>query len=43
MTGGDADRPTRAVRWALWLAFGVVTGIGLGFLLGLARPRIRGE
>ena len=32
---------TRPLRWSLWLGAGVVCGLTLGFLLGLAKPRIR--
>jgi hypothetical protein len=31
----------RPVRWSLWLSVGVVFGLFLGFVLGLAKPRIR--
>jgi hypothetical protein len=32
---------TRPVRWLLWLAAGVLFGLALGFVFGLARPRPR--
>ena len=31
----------RPVRWSLWLGAGVVCGLGLGFAIGLAKPRMR--
>ena len=31
----------RPVRWPLWLGAGIVGGLSLGFVLGLARPRVR--
>ena len=31
----------RSVRWSLWLGAGVVCGLGLGFAIGLAKPRLR--
>jgi hypothetical protein len=31
----------RSVRWSLWLGAGVVCGLTLGFLIGLAKPRVR--
>jgi hypothetical protein len=39
----DIARPgvARSVRWSLWLGAGVVFGLSLGFVLGLAKPRIR--
>ncbi len=32
---------SRRSHWVLWLAVGVLAGLGLGFLAGLAKPRIR--
>lgn len=32
----------RAVRWSLWLCAGTVFGLLLGFVLGLAKPRVPG-
>lgn len=37
--GSPDEHP--AVRWSLWLGAGVVFGLGLGFVLGLTRPRTR--
>jgi hypothetical protein len=34
----EASRP---VRWSIWLAAGIVFGLVLGFVAGLAKPRIR--
>jgi hypothetical protein len=34
-------KPSRPVRWSLWLAVGVLFGLVLGFAFGLARPRVR--
>jgi hypothetical protein len=31
----------KRVRWSLWLAAGVLFGLALGFVFGLARPRVR--
>jgi len=31
---------SRSLRWSLWLAAGVVFGLGLGFLFGLTKPRV---
>ena len=31
----------RPVRWSLWLGAGVLCGVSLGFVIGLAKPRIR--
>jgi hypothetical protein len=31
----------RPVRWSLWLGAGVLCGLALGFVLGLAKPRMR--
>jgi hypothetical protein len=31
---------TRSVRRSLWLGAGVVCGLTLGFLIGLAKPRV---
>jgi hypothetical protein len=31
----------RPVRWSLWLGAGVLCGLGLGFVLALAKPRMR--
>ena len=31
----------RLVRWSLWLGAGVVSGLTIGFAIGLAKPRIR--
>jgi hypothetical protein len=31
----------RAVRRFLWLTLGLVFGVGLGFALGLTKPRVR--
>lgn len=31
----------RAAHWALWLFGGVVSGLVLGFVVGLTRPRPR--
>jgi hypothetical protein len=31
----------RAVRWSLWLLAGVVFGVGVGFTLGLTKPRVK--
>jgi hypothetical protein len=31
----------KRVRWSLWLAAGVLFGLAIGFVFGLARPRVR--
>jgi len=31
----------KRVRWSLWLAAGVMFGLAIGFVFGLARPRVR--
>ncbi len=31
----------RRVRWPLWLATGMLFGLGIGFAFGLAKPRVR--
>jgi hypothetical protein len=31
----------RPVRWSLWLGAGVLCGLSLGFVIGLAKPRMR--
>jgi len=38
----DLARPglTRTARWSLWLGAGVLCGLTLGFMIGLAKPRI---
>lgn len=36
-----SDGQARPVRWSLWLGAGVVSGLTLGFVLGLAKPRMR--
>ena len=41
MAQSSKDGLARPVRWSLWLGAGVVCGLALGFLLGLAKPRIR--
>ncbi|GAA1828539.1 hypothetical protein ACFFOM_13125 [Microlunatus capsulatus] len=35
-SSGGLPRP---FRWSLWLASGVASGLAVGFVLGLARPR----
>ncbi|MFL6045753.1 MAG: hypothetical protein ACJ72M_11605 [Propionibacteriaceae bacterium] len=39
----DSLRPegTQSARWLLWLLAGMLFGVLLGFLFGLARPRAR--
>ena len=41
--GSDSQRPkgTQSVRWLLWLFAGMLFGVLLGFVFGLARPRAR--
>jgi len=49
--GSDSLRPmtsdslwpkgTQSVRWLLWLLAGMIFGVLLGFVFGLARPRAR--
>ena len=41
--GSDSQRPkgTQPVRWLLWLFAGMLFGVLLGFVFGLARPRAR--
>jgi uncharacterized protein involved in exopolysaccharide biosynthesis len=39
----DSLRPkgTQSVRWLLWLFAGMLFGVLVGFVFGLARPRAR--
>jgi hypothetical protein len=37
----SSEELARPVRWSLWLGAGVLCGLGLGFAIGLAKPRMR--
>ncbi|HEX8487791.1 MAG TPA: hypothetical protein VF642_04530 [Propionibacteriaceae bacterium] len=40
--GGPADPlVVRAGHWPWWLLAGVLFGVGVGFLFGLTRPRVK--
>ena len=36
---GETGSRRRVVRWAVWLGLGVILGLVLGFMFGLAKPR----
>ena len=38
--GKAAVRPGRLLRWATWVALGLLAGLVVGFGLGLARPQV---
>jgi len=36
---GETGSRRRLARWAFWLSLGVISGLVVGFVVGLAKPR----